>query len=572
MANNVPFTSIVRQISNGEPVDGPTSNKSSVDLTQRTNHLKQLLDSLEAGQLLRVTNVVMESGLVVGTPVYLDSDNVFKKAVQALAEDAVGGAAAKTAYVFGMVLTKETDTSGSIALVGRMTSLAETDWVSVIEGGVFAAGHYFLSGTTAGTITTNPGSLAVYVGQMLEDSTFLLRAAPPVYGAHTHYEFTMVGDPAGTVVDPGVGVDQTIGTPNALARGWLPAEAPYFPVEQIPVGAKFGYNLEYLDDATLKAAFPPIPLTGVEFIQGGIGLDASIVTVNEFGIWWMDNTYGNAPWPVDYAATLEAEEVIIWFSRLLYATDLAVVSHLELDPDSLLDIEILNAADQIASAGRLKLRVSSLLPSASTTDESVTGVKTIAAGVHTSGPVVGRLLPGAGIVMTSPNGNGTDGWYGKVVISASNSDALQGAAALVSLHNARRDEVQDLTMVTLPSGAVASTPVFQIEVSRLAPASNSLRIKPFLYSSASGSTPTVLVQYRIVPVAAVSAALPTGWTTLGTGLTGVTVAAGQVKQVTVSADITSVPAGSIVLVRVVRAASDGFSGNLGIPRLDFELV
>jgi hypothetical protein len=43
------------------------------------------------------------------------------------------------------------------------------------------------------------------------------------------------------------------------------------------------------------------------------------VVVNEYGIWWMDNSYGNAPWSVTYTADLPAlaPEVTLWTSRLI---------------------------------------------------------------------------------------------------------------------------------------------------------------------------------------------------------------------------------------------------------------
>lgn len=572
MAQNVPFTALVRTIIDGDPVDANHTNQGTTDLTQRTDYLKGVLDSLEAGQLLKVTGATLQAGLSVGTPLYLDTDNVFKPAIVALAVDAVGGAAAKSAYVFGILLSKDTDTTGSVGVVGRITELSQSDWTTVIDGAVWAAGHYFLSSQNPGRISTDPGSLAVYVGQMLPDATFLLRAAPPVYGAHTHYEFTLVGKPAGTVVDPSVGGTQVVNTPDATQRGWLPAAAPYFSVDRIPVGAKFGYNLGVAAENALAAVFPPIPLSGSNFAQGGLMLDGSKVVVNDFGIWWMDDTYGNAPWPVDYAATLTAEDITFWFSRLLFATDTGVVTSLQKDPASLLDIKVVNAAGQSASAGKLRLLVSSLLPNSSTTDEGSTAVKSISGGSHTSGPVASRLIPGAGIALSSTHGDNVAGFYGAVTVSASNSDALQGSATLVNIQNARQDTVSDLIMVSLPAGR-DSAPVFQIEVSKLAPATSGLRVKPWLYSSVTGTTPAIAVQYRIVPSTATNATIPTGWNTLGTGLGSLSVVAGQMCQLSLTPDIASVPAGAIVLIRLVRVGStDGFSGTIGIPRLDYALI
>jgi hypothetical protein len=393
-----------------------------------------------------------------------------------------------------------------------------------------------------------------------------------VYGAHTHYQFDLLGKPAGTVVDPSVGVDQTISVPDATQRGWLPATAPYFPTIQIPAGAKFGYNLAHASEAALRATFPPIPLSGVTFDQDGLMLDEDVVIVNEFGIWWMTQLYGTAPWPVDYAATLTAQDVIFWFSRLLFATDTGVVTSLQKDPASILDIQVVNASGQPATAGKLRLLVSSLLPNSSSTNEAVTAVKTISGGAHTTGPVASRLIPGAGISMVAAQGDGAAGFYGAVTISASNSDALQGSAALVNIQNARQDTISDLIMVSLPAGR-DSSPVFQIEVSKLAPPVSGLRLRPWLYSSTTGTTPAVAAQYRIIPTTSTNTTIPTGWSTLGTGLGAIAVVAGQMRQLDLTPDIVNVPTGAVVLVRFVRTGTtDGFAGTLGIPRLDFALV
>lgn len=568
MSINVPFTAIVRKVANGQAINADNTNAGPTDLTARTDYLKNQLDSLEAGQLLVATDAVLQSAMPIGTPVYIDlGTNTARPAEVALADDVVGGLAAPSSYVFGLVLNKQTDTSGDIGMEGLITSITTTQWASVMEAGTFAAGHYFLSGSVPGKISLSPGALAVYVGLALPNGWFLARPQPPVYGAHSHYQFTLTGAPAGTVVDPTIGNPQIVNTPNASLPGWLPATTTYFAAGTIPVGAKFGYNLPQADP-DLRAVFPPIPVTG-QFEQGGLFLDTDKVLVNQFGIWWMDNTYGNAPWPVDYSVSHTAEPIEFFFSRLLFATGNGVVTELSKDPASILDIQVINAAGQPAATGKLRLRVTSLLPNSSDADEGALAVKSISGGVHTRGPAVTRIFPGAGVVISGANGDALTGFYGPLTLSLVNSEALQGSAENVNLNNAREDYINDLPMAMLAVGRAAA-PTFGINVSTLAPASSSLVLKPWLYSSLSGNLPSLVVQYRIIPAPGTSQVVPSGWSTL-VNLSGTAVVGAQQKQLTLPA-IAAVPAGAIVLVQIVRGNADGFNGNIGVARLDFALA
>ncbi len=334
------------------------------------------------------------------TPVYLDTDGIVKPARADVAENVVGGLAANSGFMIGLLLELETSTQGAIALSGRIVRLTNVQWAAVIDDGVASAGHYFLSSVDAGKLTRSPGAMAVYVGQLLPDDTFILRGGTPDYGAHVHYRFELSGAPAGTLTDPTVGGIHVITTPNAAVRGWLPAAAPYFLAPTIPAGAKFGYNLPHSSEADMRSVFPPIPLDGAEAAQGGILLGDKIL-VNEFGIWWMDDTYGNAPWPTDYGVSTTTTPVDFWFSRLLFATSQGVVQSLANHPQSVLQIDILNPSGTAASGGRLLLKVSDILPSDGTGELSTTAVVSITGGKHKTGPHVARLKLGAGLSATA---------------------------------------------------------------------------------------------------------------------------------------------------------------------------
>ncbi len=564
-----PFKTTVGLIQDGKPVDAATTNKPLQDLNQNVTHIKEVLDALEAGQLLRVNSLTLQAGMPIGTPVYLDTDGVVKPARADLAEDVVGGLAAKSGFMLGLLLDLETATLGAVALNGRIVRLTNAQWAAVIDTGIAVPGHYFLSSVDVGKLTQDPGALSIYVGQLLPDDSFVLRGGVPDYGAHIHYHFDLVASPAGTVVDPTAGNPHVVTTPNAALQGWLPAAAPYFLAGTIPVGAKFGYNIAHVNESELRAVFPPIPLNGAEASQGGLILGSKLL-VNEFGIWWMDDAYGNAPWPTDYSVSLTAEAIEFWFSRLLFATSQGVVQSLANHPQSVLAIEILNPSGAPASGGRLLLKVSDILPNEAVDQLTATTVVSIAGGKHKTGPHVARIRLGAGLTATATTGNAVDGLAGDVVLSAVNSDALQGNAELVDLQNARRDSLDGLQVVTLKA-ARASTPIFSFNVSRLAPATSTLRVKPWLHSTLAGTLPaSLVVAYRVIAPSTVNAALPSGWTTLS-NLGGTSVGLNQARELSIG-DIPLVPAGSQVLIRVTRSASDGFGGDVALLRLGFQLI
>ncbi len=568
----IPFPATIPRIVDGSPADAATTNQPIDALAQGLYSIKQLLESIEPGQLLLDVDVVLQAGMPVGTPVYLDAvSNVAKPAQSQLTSSTdVGGPPDAPARVYGILLGKSTDTLGVVATFGLINAITLGQWAAVIDNATATPGSYFLSTSTPGKLTLHPGALGVYVGQLQSDGAFMLRATVPEAGTHQHYIFELLGDPAGTVIDPGVGDPQVINTPNPADPGWLPATATYFPPSQIPAGAVFGYNLAHASAAGLRSVFPPLPLAGADFEQGGAVLNSSKVTVNQFGIWWMTDEYGTAPWPVDYAVTDEAEPITFWFSRVRTSTDGGLVVSLENDPSTLLTIQLLGLSGQPAKDGILRMLVSQILAQTTAADEGVLGVKNIVGAGFSRGPVVTRLLPGPGISIVGANGDASAGYYGPVTLQASQSDALQGLCTTVNLQNANEIFPNEVPVTGFPPGRNVA-PVFTLEVSRLAPATASLVPRIWLYSSLTGVVPpNVNVSYRVIPPASTPTAIPTGWTSL-VSLSGQSLLANAMSSLALPA-IPSVPQGAMVLLQVTRqGASDGFTGTIGLARVGFTL-
>jgi hypothetical protein len=382
----------VRNVADGDPVAAAYTNPGVDDLTQRTDWLKQELDALTVGSVIILKNKGSDGTVIVGNPVYLDTiTGLYKPAAAAV--DSTALVSAGPSALWEGVAIAASGSSIDVAITG-LTALTMAEWNVVTDTGTAVAGPIYLS-ATAGKVSASPGALGIYIGTLRSDGSIVLRnpTAGPFLN-HVHLERTVLGKPAGTVVDPVFGANQVVTTPNPAVQGWLPASATYFPGfvvgVQIPTNAKFGYNIQQSSETLLREVFPFLPETNAQFAQGGLVLDDSKIVVNNYGIWWMDNTYGNAPWPVDYNASPVALDITAWTSRLV-----AEVSLVE---------SITNSVYQTLADG---------------------GIEAIS---------VGRILTADqdSLGVTATSGDNTDGFYGKVTLSntgVTSIKSLRGVAA-----------------------------------------------------------------------------------------------------------------------------------------------
>lgn len=408
------FTPNVRVIVNGEPVDASTTNGPISDLTQRTNWLKAQLEALEAGSQLLLRAQSVSSGTLEGTPVYINTaTDVFEPALTAIDETNLN-LAGDTTYWQGMAVNVS-GTSADIVLGGSVT-LPTATWSSVFEDGVFAAGDVFLSQETAGTITTQPGTAGVYIGHMRSTGELLTRmGGGSSFVNHIHLMRDLVGDPADSAPsDPSLGDPQTLTTPDDSIRGWLPATSTYFPGytvgDQIPTDAVFGYNIQHPDEDELRAVFPVIPEDNAQFSQNGVILESDLVVINRYGIWWMDDSYGNAPWPVDYVAGGDvADDVRLWTTRLIASSTMY---------DIILSRVVADLADGEASDFAVTSIVSDTpdsLDVSGTEGGAVTGWR---GQVTLRNRGITSLRYGRGLSVTATNGDNTSGFTGDATIRA----------------------------------------------------------------------------------------------------------------------------------------------------------
>lgn len=411
----------VRVRQDGQAVRAATDNQSISDLTNRTDWLKQQLDSLAAGTQLLLRSQTVQSGMVAGEVVYLDkADDTFKPALAAVNISNLSTAADSTFWQ-GIILT----VSGTVAdiIIGGAMELTTVAWAAAYEDGTFAEGDVFLSAVVPGKMTTDIGTAGVYLGHMRASGELLVRLGNPgAFIDHVHYERTLLGQPADSApVDPAApGDPQIINTPDDSIRGWLPANSTYFPGfvagVQIPTGAVFGYNLQHPDEASLREIFPLVPPENSQFSQSQLILPSSQVVTNEYGIWWLDPTsptvgqadYGQAPWPTDYVASGNlAPDILLWTTRLIASAEV-------------LDLVLQAVLQDLGSGGIDTLAVSSILSSdpltmvvAGSEGDGVNGWKGEVT-VTPNGCNVARYK--RGILVAGTTGNNTTGYRGIIDI------------------------------------------------------------------------------------------------------------------------------------------------------------
>jgi len=409
------FPPSVRFITNGTDVDAAVTNVPLSDLANRTDWLKDQIEAAEAGTQLLLRDRALDGAVVPGEAVYFDDVSDTFKGALADIDSTDLSRAAPTAFWQGVALNASGNV-GDIVVGGSMT-LTQATWATAFEDGVFADGDIFLSGTSAGKLTTEMGTTGIYLGHMIDDGSgngeLLVRLGNPgSFLEHAHFERALLGKPAGTLTDPAFGGTHVITTPDAGQQGWLPATAVYFPGfvvgVQIPSGAVFGYNISHASETELDEVFPAIPEGNAQFAQNGTILGGDLVVINQYGIWWMDDSYGNAPWPVDYNATSSADDVTLWTTRIIASS-------------TLLDLVITEVTNSFVSGGADAFAVTSAL-SGDSDDLQVVGTAGDAVNGWRGDLVltnlgVTSLRANRGIAATGPAGNSVTGFKDLVDIN-----------------------------------------------------------------------------------------------------------------------------------------------------------
>ena len=393
------FPSRVHHVQPNSPVSASNTSRPTRELENRTNFLREELNTINAGRMLRLDEQTLDPSLLEGQAVFWNDDTQrFEAAIAAVENDPVSGTfkMSRTSNCLGVVLKKTAANLGTIVTVGAATFSAE-QLANMIDGEL-TPGWYFLSGVNPGRLVAQQPPVTIPVlyligvaGDCETDQTVLvIPQQKDLLSQHVHYRFDLVCRPAGTV-DAAEALStghHVITDGDSTERGWLPADDPSFD-GRAPAGACFGYNLAAHGE--LSRVWPPVPLEAAivlwdrgEGLLGATEINSRgsdplrLVTIDRYGIWWMTDCYGDVPWPTDLtsiesssssagAATSQSSEtaevcprpermrLILGFLHMLFTTDRTVVTSLQ--PDTGQPIEFVNCDGVAAKTGDLRARL-----------------------------------------------------------------------------------------------------------------------------------------------------------------------------------------------------------------------
>ena len=559
----------VRGVSDGETVNQVNANKAKVDLTQRTDYLKDRIDAFQGGTALTIFDAVLDSSTAVGTPVYWNSSSAqFDPAQATYTLDPSTGERIfdESAFVHGVVISKSTSTIGNVATFGYVTGVDITGVVGASPSGI-----YYLSETVAGTYETTKPDSAIAVIYVIDDDTFRVESnlGNFVNSVHQHVTYDLQPVAAGTVTNPSEGGQYTFSSELAGTEGWLPVSNSVFDGLTKPSGAVYGYNKD--QNADLAAAWDLLPKDSITLLLNGIavaqGTDQLLV-INEDGIWWLSDYYGYAPWKETVADPSDPEDFDYTMQLLTTHvgenTDLLVLSLVGESPITVTDCD-----DEPASAGPLKVSIDPFTSSTGTDD--YTCVQSLTREAITLGNKASSIKSLSELITISGTSLGDGKYAGDVEIDFDESLASRrGGMELVALNDVGERSVNGVPMLLLPNRASSITA--RIDVPDITvPSSNKLTLTFWLHAPIAGTPDDMDVTGRVLSKPGSGTALPTT-DDLSAALNPGAKSAGHYFEMSIDSFTTNLSSGDSVLLTIARSAGGSYDDNIGVVKMRWEVV
>ena len=340
----------ITYINNGDAVSAAVANTPIYQLKKETEQLQDKFDTTEAGNTLIFRDIPCDSSVLVGMPVYWDTDSQQCKAayIQAeLNETTKEYISSKSSDCIGLVYRKNSAYSADILVSGLLSFPA----VSEALGG--NTGKFYL-GITPGSLTCNAISHAFPLGVALGplgkcDDQYWIYFNPCFTNnvfQHQHFSVDLVCQ----VVES---LDQ---------EGWIHLAGTDI---EAPTGAKYMYNMA---NGELAKLWAPIPITAIsatvdwafpgESVGGKeltINKEHSLLKITENGIYWMSEYLipveggpSEPEVPVDFVKEFR---LTLHFSKIRYANRLEFVTNLR--PYDNHPFKFVNCKGEEASSGDL---------------------------------------------------------------------------------------------------------------------------------------------------------------------------------------------------------------------------
>lgn len=597
----------VTHIVNGEPVNSAVTSRPDRWAENNIRNLKERLDQLSAATALHDFDAPTASTVVKGTPVYWNATSSrYEPALAAATVDSSGQLTlADSANVWGICVIKHSAGVGDILLLG----LTDAD-ISAAVDAELEAGRYFLSGTTPGKLVKQQPAIGIPVLLYQDGKTFVQTLPNSFLLSRLDYAIELFALPAGTVTEIETGDDQTIAVADVDAEGWLPADHESFQ-DLAPEGAVFGYNLATHPE--LQAIWPPSPIESariaverpplVEDVMlpwvGETIMGPETVRIDANGIWWFNNNYNRAPWPVSYQnpsvgssssssvveedpSSCEPEHAMhikLYFGRMQFANNNFAVTSLQSASDALV---ITNCNGLPATTGDLKASIDLGLAVGETPVTGYSVLKSVTGQSFQKGNVLeGLIIRGDNITVSAsttryltPDDATSDVVHQGIVEIAVSTEPgnRELAPEIIKLGNTRERHhaATGIPYIGFPAGVVSSVNlVFQVPLTGL-PASPVLVVRTLVLGLANGDLPALTMTYvktSIPEDVETAVAMPDD-----TDITAITydVAQGIAADnyVMVKSGEIALTAGDTVYVKIDRADDDAYTGELGLLRID----
>jgi hypothetical protein len=342
-----PWVPAVRTIKDGEDVSQLTVNKPLNQLIQREQHLYEKFEELLGKSVLVAYDQSIHPNELLGlTPmtsghlniVYYKSD----AAGTGLCRAKTGFSSAnnksmytpdKSNYTFGILRNINPNGTANCYIEGLCELSVDIDDVDrglievernsagqLINLETFEVGPYYLSRKFPGKITKSPAGVPTYVGYAISKRKFLLHPSVDEFSQFfINYRYNLLDRPAATPILVGNTWSIPGGATMRNRLGWVPASL-LAGIYDVPVGAKFYYNIpanfsqetgiltsdEIVEAQELKSLLPPVPANFIELTVNGViqrlrdeYAPDGIYKINDYGIWWFEDTHGLQPWADD---------------------------------------------------------------------------------------------------------------------------------------------------------------------------------------------------------------------------------------------------------------------------------
>lgn len=598
-----PWREDLRPIQDGEQVRAAVTNRPTERLSDRTQYLKDRLDSIDAGEALFRTDVAFNVNVEVGHAVYWDAANdEYASALAAAEVDSTDNTLKLKASSFavGICYEKTTTTRGTVCTVGTISGFDFTNAIGTPGQTESEAGPYYLSSSEAGKLVKRRPPVGIFILYLTGETAGVAHLNPTprnIIDDHVHYVFDLTAWPAGVLdpTDPNETYKFTSVDPTL--PGWLPADDLTFN-GLAPAGAVFGYNIAI--DTALSNVFPPVPLDSIYLEADGIAVPQSSYVVDAHGIWWFDACYGKAPWPINAAdassssssssssSTEECDsgEILeqigyvrrnpnskpmrLWFTKMIYKTQESCVTSLQPSVGSA--IQILGCSGTPATRGDLFVNFN-LNASTQENQDGWHVLKSVLGSTFNRGPIVEGLVAGTNVeLVPDPTyGQTVDGLHqGRVTINVADptGGTREGLVEIVDLNNVLEDSVNETMFLTFPQSKNTSLRG-SIAVSTIGiPATPLMRLRFWFLTRAAGTLPEFTVTYRRVPRSSVAAqTLPIVDTALANIDPGTYGSLTSGKYVEVATAEFAIAAGDLVFFTLGRlGVTDGYAGDIGLLR------